>query len=250
MLATPTNPPPDAPAERQPPLAAVADSAARIVAEYFRDPIRSLEAVAVDAAVALRAPVQARTLTVAGLDHLVEPLASRLFDLRDVPVYGAGFIAAMDLLVDARGHLSWWQGADRRRLVLAAQTVNKERIDYSELEWFRVPSETRGTHVAGPYVDYLCSDEYTITIAAPVEVDETFAGVAAFDLLIDAVERQLTPQLDALDVDVTLVNGVGRVVVSTEHRHATGDFIRAVEEGSVRAACPGVALDVIATPRR
>lgn len=224
-------------------LSATAAQAADIVAEYFRGPLETLESLAEPLADALGDPTLLATHQV---DAIVEPFAARLRDLRPLPVYGAGFIAAIDMLRDARGHLSWWQGADWRKLVLAAQTVNKERIDYSELEWYRVPVTTGRSHVAGPYVDYLCSDEYTITLATPVWVDGTFVGVLAFDLLIEEVERQLLPRLDDLGVDITLVNGIGRVVISTDPLRATGETIRDGDAaGHERLACAGVALDVL-----
>jgi len=165
----------------------------------------------------------------------------------DVRVYGAGFIAAIGLLTDERHHLSWWQGEEPKRLLLAAQSVNKEHIDYSELEWFRVPMETGRGHVAGPYVDYLCSDEYTITVAAPVHIDTVFVGVAGLDLLIDSIERQLLPQLAELGDKVTVINSVGRVVVSTDPHHAAGDAVRSGALAELaRTACDGVALEIIA----
>jgi hypothetical protein len=104
-------------------------------------------------------------------------------------------------------------------------------------------------HVAGPYVDYLCSDEYTITITVPVVIEETPLGVAALDLLVSEVERELTPRFTALGQQVTLVNGVGRVVVSTDPRCAAGDSVRGSRLASLpRIPCQGVALDVIVEP--
>ncbi len=82
--------------------------------------------------------------------------------------------------------------------MLASQSLNKENIDYSALEWYRVPMTTGEPHVAGPYVDYLCSDEYTITIAVPADVDGERIGVAGLDLLVSAVERDLTHRFAAL----------------------------------------------------
>ncbi|MEP6745039.1 MAG: cache domain-containing protein [Gemmatimonadota bacterium] len=193
----------------------VAEQAVAIVSDYFRTPINSLEASA-DAL--SRELARARTsgrMTAAVLDELVEPHAQLTLDLAGTSVYGAGFIAAVDLLSDARSHLAWWQGPERHRLVLAAQSVNKERIDYNELEWFRIPMATGAPHVAGPYVDYLCSDEYMMTVASPVQLDGEFVGVAGLDLLIDSVERQLVPLLEALE----------------------------------RVGCDGIALEVIAEER-
>ncbi|MEJ1091799.1 cache domain-containing protein [Microbacterium istanbulense] len=221
-------------------------SAARIVTDYFGSPIRTLLEWVGPFAAQVAEVQQTGALTRARLDALVEPHALRTLDLPDAPVYGAGFIAAIDLLADAHSHLAWWQGDDRRQLVLASQSVNKEHIDYSELEWYRVPMSTGIPHVAGPYVDYLCSDEYTITVAVPATVDGTRIGVAGLDLLVSEVERELTPRFAELGQQVTLVNGVGRVVVSTDPRTATGDSVRGGRLAALpRIACDGVALDVI-----
>lgn len=221
-------------------------SAAGIVTEYFAAPTRALLDWVQPLATQVADLRRSGPLTQAKLDPLVEPYALRMLELEGVPVYGAGFIAAIDLLSDARSHLAWWQGADRQQPVLASQTVNKEDIDYSALEWYRVPMTSGEPHVAGPYVDYLCSDEYTITIAVPAEIEGERIGVAGLDLLVAAVEKELTPRFMALGHQVTLINGVGRVVVSTDPRCATGDSVRGSKLASLpRVACDGVALDVI-----
>lgn len=221
-------------------------AAAGIVQEYFSTPIRALLGWVTPFAEQVAVVSRSGPLTRSRLDPLVEPYALEMLSLPGVPVYGAGFIAAIDLLADAHSHLAWWQGEDRKQLVLASQSVNKENIDYSELEWYRVPMSTGDPHVAGPYVDYLCSDEYTITIAVPAEIDGERIGVAGLDLLVAAVEKELTPRFMALGHQVTLTNGVGRVVVSTDPRVATGDSVRGGRLASLpRIACEGVALDVI-----
>lgn len=221
-------------------------AAAEIVSDYFSVPARALLGWVPSFADQVAALRSTGPLTRAKLDRLVEPYALNTLALDGVPVYGAGFVAAIDLLSDAHSHLAWWQGADRRQLVLASQTVNKEDIDYSTLEWYRVPMTSGEPHVAGPYVDYLCSDEYSITIAVPVETDGQRIGVAGLDLLVASVEKELTPRFLTLGHQVTLINGVGRVVVSTDPRCATGDSVRGSRLASLpRVACDGVALDVI-----
>lgn len=223
-----------------------AEHPVELVTEYFARAIDALadwkDALAIDIAAMRRTG----PLTTDRLDEVVEPSALRLFDTVDLPVYGSGFIAALDSLADANSHLAWWQGPERAQLVLASQSVNKEHIDYSELEWYRVPLATGEPHVAGPYVDYLCSDEYTITVAAPVHVDGEFVGAVALDLLIDRVERDLTPRLAAFGDDISIVNGVGRVLLSTSAARETGDTIRGDDlAGFERFACAGMALDVL-----
>lgn len=220
--------------------------AVELVTEYFGRALTALDDWRERLAGEIAAARADAPLTTDRLDALVEPSALGLFDALDLPVYGSGFIAALDSLADANSHLAWWQGPERAQLVLAAQSVNKEHIDYSELEWYRVPFQTGQPHVAGPYVDYLCSDEYTITVAAPVNVDGEFVGAVALDLLIDQVERNLTPQLAAFGDDISIINGVGRVLISTSPARETGDTIRGDDlAGFERLPCPGMALDVL-----
>ena len=225
---------------------AVLGRAAAIVEEYFSAPRRSLLDWVGPFAEQVTEAKRSGPLTSARIDALVEPHALSTLSLTDAPIYGAGFIAAIDLPSDARSHLAWWQGEERRHLVLAAQSLNKENIDYSALEWYRIPMATGRPHFAGPYVDYLCSDEYTITIAAPAEIDGERIGVAGLDMLVSAVERDLLPRFATLGHPVTVSNGIGRVVVSTDPRCATGDAVRGTRwAGLPRVSCSGVALDVI-----
>jgi len=204
----------------------VASRAVSAVDGYFADALDALEAWQLDIAQDIAAARRSGPLTTSRLDELVAPYARQTLDTPGISVYGAGFIAALDSLADAPSHLAWWQGPQRARLTLANQAINKGNIDYSELEWYRVPMLTGEAHIAGPYVDYLCSDEYTITVAAPVSIDDEFVGVTGLDVLIDTVERDLTPRLVKLGSAITIVNSAGRVVVSTNRRVATGESLR------------------------
>src|SRR5690606_2325741 len=134
--------------------------AVRLVGEFFDTAFEILETWKPDFAAELAAVTQDSRLTAARLDDVVRPYAAQTLGEPRIPVYGAGFIAAIGLLHDARGHLSWWQGPDREQLSLAWSIINKEHLDYSEFEWYRVPMITGAAHLSGPSVDYLCSDEY------------------------------------------------------------------------------------------
>lgn len=217
-----------------------------IVEEYFSGPTQSLLHWVGPFSERLAEDRRSGNLTSARIDALVKPRALDTLERTEAPVYGAGFIAAIDLPSDARSHLAWWQGDDRRQLVLAAQSLNKENIDYSALEWYRIPMATGRPHLAGPYVDYLCSDEYTITIAVPAEIDGERIGVAGLDMLVAEVERDLLPRFVALDHDVTVTNNIGRVVLSTDPHCASGDAVRGSRWADhPRHPCASVPLDVI-----
>lgn len=225
-------------------------AATQIVDDYFSGPTQSLLDWVGPFAEQVVETRRSGTLTSARIDTLVEPRALRTLDRTEAPVYGAGFVAAVDLPADARTHLAWWQGEDRRQLVLTEQSLNKENIDYSALEWYRIPMTTGRPHMVGPYVDYLCSDEYTITIAVPAEVDGERLGVAGLDMLVAEVERDLLPRLAELDHEVTVINRIGRVVISTDPQCPTGDPVRGSRwAGLPRYACAEVPLDVIVDAR-
>ena len=57
-----------------------------------------------------------------------------------------------------------------KRQLLASSTFGpgQAAIDLHRLEWYRVPAATLERHIAGPFVDYLCSNEITLTASIPV----------------------------------------------------------------------------------
>lgn len=171
------------------------------------------------------------------LDALVEGLVLREFAREHGRVIGAGFVAAPGFLRDAEWHLAWWLG-DRntfgvgaaapgfRRLDAVEDSAEENFRDYTTLEWWRVPVTTGARHITGPYVDYLCTDDYTLTLTVPVRHGRAVVGVVGADLYVEDVERALLPRLAALGTPVTLVNASGRVLLSTDVHLATGAMLR------------------------
>ncbi|MGO3146167.1 MAG: hypothetical protein ACTIJ6_00665 [Leucobacter sp.] len=164
------------------------------------------------------------------LAMLVNEGAFAVLDGTDRPLYGAGFCGS-DVVVSEGNPLAWWQGPDRQLLASSTFGPGQAAIDLERLEWYRVPRQTGTHHVAGPFVDYLCSNEITLTSTLPLVVDGVFLGVACADVLVASVEEQLLPSIGDVE-GVALVNANGRVVVSTDHEHETGDRYAGIEPGS------------------
>lgn len=150
----------------------------------------------------------------------------------DTPVAGAGVVMAPGVLADAAYWLEWWTvdataGYDRCAK-LAAETDPRAVgfRDYTELPWYQRPLETGGRHVTGPYVDYLCTDQYTLTFTQPLVVDGECAGVVGADVLVAWLERHLLDVLSRTERICVLVNATGRVVTSSDPTWVTGDLIR------------------------
>jgi hypothetical protein len=146
-------------------------------------------------------------------------------------VIGAGFVAAPGALTDQEFGFGWWtrDGDATEQLVISFDPASDEFLDYTRQSWFTVPRDTGRRHINGPYVDYLCTDEYTLTFTVPVSGPRAFAGVVGADIYVREFEHAVLPKLRALGEPAALVNAQGRVIVSTSARQATGSLVRAVD---------------------
>lgn len=182
---------------------------------------------------AARLAAESRPLASA-LDPAVETLVGGELARPGGLITGAGFVAGPGYLADAPWHLAWWLGSGNtfgrgsgvRRLVAVSDPDSEQFRDYTTLEWWRVPARTGARHLTGPYVDYLCTDDYTVTITTPVRVDHELVGVVGVDLYVARLEQELLPVLVESTRPSTLVNASGRVVLSTEPHRATGALLR------------------------
>ncbi|MFF2850675.1 cache domain-containing protein [Streptomyces sp. NPDC058001] len=168
-----------------------------------------------------------RRPTTADLAALRPALHTRLrrFDLAS----GMGFIAAPGLLADVPAWLEWWQistDGEVNRLLLDLDPEHSAYSDYTHWDWYALARDTGRRAVAGPYVDYLCSDEYSLTLSVPVAVGGHFAGVAAADVYLPHFEAAVLPLMRRLPDPAVLVNARGRIAVSTDARHLAGSLLK------------------------
>ena len=196
-------------------------SALRHVDEFFDGVFAPLERWRPRLVSALRRRRESGSLTGAQLAALVQPEAHAVLDTEGRPLYGAGFCASGAIVTDGNP-LAWWQGPERSLLAQSTFGPGQAAIDLMRLEWYRVPEATGDRHVAGPFVDYLCSNEVTITSAVPVLVEGDFWGVVCADVLVSSLEEALLPVF-AGQLGITLVNANGRVVLSNNPDYETGD---------------------------
>lgn len=169
-----------------------------------------------------------RQVGVADLDG-IDAIAIGMLGEVDGIIPGAGFIAAPQTLRDAPRWLQWWMqglGGSPTRLVAELDPSKDRFYDYTALPWFAVPASTGRRHVTGPYVDYVCSDEYALTFTEPIYDDGVFVGVAGADVFVNRYESLVLPPLRALPSPAALVNTQGRVIVSNTARLVTGSLVR------------------------
>ncbi|SCK48920.1 cache domain-containing protein [Streptomyces sp. WMMB 322] len=195
---------------------------------------RDTLALLADAAAEHRRPA---TTDLAGLRPGLKKRLARL-----TLVSGAGFVAAPGLLADAEAWLEWWQtgpGGDVRPLLLDLDPRHSAYSDYTHWEWYALARDTGRRAVAGPYVDYLCSDEYSLTLSVPVTLDGRFSGVAAADVYLPDFEAVVMPVLQRLPGPACLVNSRGRVAVSTYAHQLAGSLLKGPDFTAVPLMPPG-----------
>ena len=160
----------------------------------------------------------------------VEPLVALILGDREETVHGGGFVAAPGLLADAPWWLEWfaWDAGAIQRLVSQTDPSGPHFFDYTYMPWYAGPRDRNppAQAVTGPYVDYLCTDDYTLTFTEAVRRrDGSFAGVAGVDVRVLAVEQRFLAELRASGRLLVLVNELGRVVLSTSSRMLSGDLL-------------------------
>ncbi len=161
--------------------------------------------------------------------------------LADAHTVGAGFVVSPGLLTDGEYRLAWWQGDDQGRIPDSIALV--QSTDYSRQEWFRTPQRSHASHVTGPYIDYVCTDEFMLTSTVPVERDGRMLGVMGADVLAETVERTLLDTFRA--AHATLVNDHDRVVLSSQVHLFAGEPVDR-DAFATHVPCAGLPFTVLA----
>ncbi|MCB5273663.1 hypothetical protein BJG92_01187 [Arthrobacter sp. SO5] len=165
-------------------------------------------------------------VTGTAVDKLIRPVVEDLVQLPGGYAAGAGFIANAGLLGPERSYIAWWQGPDLEPVDALANFSPNSISRYVKAEWFRIPVETGQAHVTGPYVDFLCTDEYVLTFTHPVltRPEGPVAGIVGIDVTVQRLERGAMPALRRIGGRATLVNAEGRAVVSAAADIDAGDL--------------------------
>ena len=182
----------------------------------------------------------------------LDPLAIAALQREDDLIVGAGYVAAPGAVRDSEYWLQWWSDYDTPRkrqpeqLAVEVDPHSESFNDYTRLPWYAVPARTQRRHLTGPYVDYLCTDEYTLTATVPIMVGGEFRGVVGADIYANTLAQVLEPLLTSLagvDGSAFIVNETGRVLAADHPSLTTGDLINdAAVRAAVGTVCRGGAV--------
>jgi DNA-binding FadR family transcriptional regulator len=194
-------------------LAEVGESLERLfgVLENLGQELAGLAAAATESASAPGSPQR---------DDLAK-LRPAIFDLLDTHrdlASGAGVITAPGLLADEPLWLEWWwttPAGSPQQLIVNLDPAAPDFFDYTAAPWYAAAARLETAQATGPYVDYFCSGEYTMTLSVPVRLGGRFLGVAAADVLVPNLESQVLPVLLGMGRPVALTSPEGRVIAAT-----------------------------------
>ena len=164
-------------------------------------------------------------------DSLAENLTKPFLE-RDRRIIGAGLIPSPNFLPDAPWHSCWWtsrwgqaEQATIHPLRVSDNPQSSSFYDFTVQDWWTGPKNTDGLHITGPYVDYICSSEFTLTLSRPFYANHHFAGVVGLDLNAAAVESDACKQLLRLDRPAALVSHEQRILASSSTTLLCGDLV-------------------------
>ncbi len=163
---------------------------------------------------------------------VLRPLVADVLQEQAGLVAGAGVVLAPDVVADAPRSIEWWwadAAARISQLHVDTDPNSAECYDYTTTEWYREPQRTGRAAVAGPYVNFICTREYTFTLAIPVFKAGRFRGVAGADILAGQLERLVLPGLADLGRVAVLVSECGRVIASSSASIRPGTVLRGPE---------------------
>jgi hypothetical protein len=196
-------------------------------------------------------------LRAAELDDVVVGLVIPAFSGPEPLLVGAGFIADGSIVRGRDVHFAWWlapltanpvhgRTTTPTRLDLSSRGYTEYLRDFRSLEWYRIPAVTDRRHVTGPYVDHLCTCDYTLTLTIPVHAPNgNIVGVLGADLTVRRLERELLAAFLDVPVSLALVNAAGRVVLSTAPTVQVGQL---ADMSGPAASCPGTPFAVLSEP--
>jgi hypothetical protein len=156
---------------------------------------------------------------------VLRPTIFAILDGHPGTIVGAGVITAADLLADTTRWLEWWwprTGTPPEQLRVNLDPTAPDFYDYTSEDWYTHPERTHDIGIAGPFVDHVCTGEYSATLTVPALRGGEFLGVAAADILVSSIERRLLPMLVQVGRPLVVATPTGRVVVSTDAVWAPG----------------------------
>lgn len=228
-------------AETGPVIQATPAKLAEEVSRVMGVVVRSLDALATKARQILDGDYDERHLQMGLSKVAMSALVASGLDL-----HGAGFLAEPSLIPDRKYWIAWWQLTADGVIPDHRHAVDERRddfYDYTRLDFFTVPRRTGEPHLQGPYVDYGGTNDYIMTLSVPVLCDGRFAGVAAADMRVEAVERQLAPWLVASE-PCAVINPDNRVIVANMVNQTVGDVVSPIA-GYRSIEIPEVGLAVL-----
>lgn len=168
---------------------------------------------------------------------------------------GAGIVSVHPQVLARSRSLLWWvtQRENGRVAPLPLDADLTELGTYQagleDIEWYRVPATTGRPHMTGPFVDYMCTDQFAFTFTVPLKISGEFYGVAGIDMTVRSLEEQIESLLENVSPNAILLSNFDLVAISLDPRFATGSKLKSVQLESFALTPVAGTLLSVAIPR-
>ncbi|MEF3322426.1 cache domain-containing protein [Gulosibacter sp. GYB002] len=154
---------------------------------------------------------------------------------------GAGFVVAHTRTGQRDQALQWRVRTETGSVpyLLIHAVAPAHVYEYRHLSWYIAPAEYGCAGFTGPYFDFLCANQLTLTLSTPVFHHGEFAGVTACDIDVPDAERALLQACGDFSGEAALTNAEGQVICSTTASWLPGDRMDArlgiaIDDGPTR----------------
>lgn len=143
-------------------------------------------------------------------------------------ISGAGFASLLD--IKGANYKSWqvlWLYRPDYQKKSGRFILNKTSqplLDYQTFEWFTKANRPKKGYLHGPYVDYICNTNYTLTYVYPIYLGNNFIGVAAIDLLVGRLEHDICQAIAESSTKLVITTATKRVLFSNHSDYRVGEL--------------------------
>lgn len=153
-----------------------------------------------------------------GLQEPVETIIEKHQGL----VSGAGIAIAPGALAQTDIWMQAWHKKSDA-ITLTTHSLNPASInyyDYTDMDWFKVPTETGEPFITAPYVDFGGTDQLIITAGIPASCRNQTVSAVVADVNISVLEKRFLSVVLDESSSYSLITEHGKVIATNSARNA------------------------------
>ena len=140
-------------------------------------------------------------------------------------ISGVGFVTYNEDISHS-WKVAWLYRPDGLRIPnrICLNKASQSLLDYPTFLWFNKVKAFAKGYLHGPYVDYICNANYTLTYLYPVYLDQQLVGIAATDIRVAQIEQIIRETLASHRTALVISTLDGRILFSNHDQYRVGEL--------------------------